>query len=71
MKVLSVKIKQAEKPVDVVDMYVDKGLISGGHSALPDIDVDYASDRRQEMKEYLEERYNINGKHNIFGLYKS
>jgi len=29
MKVLSVKIKQAEKPVDVVDMYVDKGLISG------------------------------------------
>lgn len=66
MKVLSVKIKQTEKPIDVVDMYVDKGLVSGGHSALPDIDVDYASDRRQEMKEYLEERYNINGKQRVF-----
>lgn len=32
----------------------------------PDIDVDYASDRRQEMKEYLEERYNINGKQRVF-----
>ena len=31
-----------------------------------DIDVDYASDRRQEMKEYLEERYNVNGKQRVF-----
>ena len=27
-----------------------------------DIDVDYASDRRQEIKDYLEERYNADGR---------
>ena len=31
-----------------------------------DIDVDYASDRRQEMKEYLEERYNVDGRQRVF-----
>lgn len=33
---------------------------------MPDIDVDYASDRRQEMKEYLESRYNILGRQRVF-----
>ena len=41
-----------------MDAFVDKGLTEGGHASLPDIDVDYASDRRQEIKDYLEERYN-------------
>ena len=40
----------------VIDSFVDKGLVEGGHASLPDIDVDYASDRRQEMKDYLEQR---------------
>lgn len=31
-----------------------------------DIDVDYASDRRQEMKEYLEQRYNVGGRQRVF-----
>ena len=31
-----------------------------------DIDVDYASDRRQEMKDYLEQRYNVNGRQRVF-----
>lgn len=31
-----------------------------------DIDVDYASDRRQEIKEYLEERYNVEGRQRVF-----
>lgn len=31
-----------------------------------DIDVDYASDRRQEIKEYLEERYNTQGRRRVF-----
>ncbi len=48
------------------DAYVDRGLVEGGHSALPDIDVDYASDRRQEIKEYLEERYNVGGAQRVF-----
>ena len=31
-----------------------------------DIDVDYASDRRQEIKDYLEERYNADGRQRVF-----
>lgn len=50
----------------VTDAFVDKGLVPGGHAALPDIDVDYASDRRQEIKEYLEERYNTGGRRRVF-----
>ena len=49
-----------------MDAFVDKGLVTGGHASLPDIDVDYASDRRQEIKEYLEERYNTDGRRRVF-----
>ena len=50
----------------VIDSFVDKGLVEGGHASLPDIDVDYASDRRQEMKDYLEQRYNVGGRQRVF-----
>lgn len=50
----------------VSDCFVSRGLQKGGHSAMPDIDTDFASDRRQEIKEYLESRYNINGKQRVF-----
>ncbi len=50
----------------VMDAFVDKGLIEGGHASLPDIDVDYASDRRQEVKDYLEKRYNTEGRQRVF-----
>lgn len=66
MKIESVTIKKARKTMSVRDAYVDRGLVEGGHSALPDIDVDYASDRRQEIKEYLEERYNVGGAQRVF-----
>jgi len=66
MKVTDIKIKRAGKPLTVTDAFVDKGLVPGGHAALPDIDVDYASDRRQEIKEYLEERYNTGGRRRFF-----
>lgn len=49
-----------------MDSFIDKGLVPGGHAALPDIDVDYASDRRQEIKEYLEERYDTCGRRRVF-----
>lgn len=49
-----------------MDSFIDKGLVPGGHAALPDIDVDYASDRRQEIKEYLEERYDTCGRQRVF-----
>ena len=31
-----------------------------------DVDVDYQSDRRQEVKEYIERRYNHDGKQRVF-----
>lgn len=66
MIVESIKMKKAAGKMPVMDCFTDRGLVVGGHSALPDIDVDYASDRRQEIKEYLEERYNTEGRQRVF-----
>ena len=60
------EIKRAKVKLFALDSCVGKGLVQGGHSALPDIDVDYQSDRRQEIKEYLETRYNVDGKQRVF-----
>lgn len=48
------------------DLFIDRGLAKGGHSESPDVDIDFASNRRQEIKEYLEERYNQKGKQRVF-----
>ena len=66
MKVTHIRIRKADGPLTVMDAFVDKGLTEGGHASLPDIDVDYASDRRQEIKDYLEERYNADGRQRVF-----
>ena len=66
MKVTHIRIRKADGPLTVMDAFVDKGLTEGGHASLPDIDVDYASDRRQEIKDYLEERYNAGGRQRVF-----
>lgn len=66
MKVSSIHIQKTQETIPVLDSFVGKGLVKGGHSALPDIDVDYASNRRHEIKEYLETRYNVNGKQRVF-----
>lgn len=66
MRVDKIRIRKANEPMTVLDSFVDKGLVEGGHASLPDIDVDYASDRRQEMKDYLEQRYNVNGRQRVF-----
>ena len=66
MRVDKIRIRKANEPMTVLDAFVDKGLVEGGHASLPDIDVDYASDRRQEMKDYLEQRYNVNGRQRVF-----
>ncbi|MDR1718081.1 MAG: DNA polymerase III subunit alpha [Prevotella sp.] len=66
MRVSEIKIITVPEDTGVIDCRVTKGLKEGGHSAAPDVDIDYASDRRQEIKEYLERRYNINGKQRVF-----
>ena len=65
-KVTQVEIKRAGTEITVLDSDVGRGLQRGGHSALPDIDIDYQSDRRQEIKEYLETRYNTGGRQRVF-----
>lgn len=66
MKVQDIKIRRTREPLTAADSFVGKGLVEGGHASLPDIDVDYASDRRQEIKEYLEQRYNTGGRRRVF-----
>ena len=66
MLISKINSRNAKWSMTVIDSFVGKGLEQGGHSALPDIDSDFASDRRQEIKEYLEERYNMNGKQHVF-----
>jgi DNA polymerase-3 subunit alpha len=66
MKVLSINRKRAIEKRFVTGCFVDKGLEEGGHSSMPDIDIDFASDRRQEIREYLEERYSVNGRQRVF-----
>ena len=66
MKVEKIKHIKSESPVVVVDCFVDKGYLQGSGGQLPDVDVDYQSDRRAEIKEYIEKRYNHNGKQRVF-----
>lgn len=59
------RLEQLEKshtcqPVAVLDFDVKNGYRQGPGGQLPDVDCDFQSDRRQEVKEYIENRYNQN-----------
>lgn len=66
MKVISVEKKISHDKQTVLDCYIDNGYLQGGSSSLPDVDVDYQSDKRQEVKAYTERRYNKNGLQRVF-----
>lgn len=66
MVVESVEFKQTQIPVQALDCLTGSGFRQGDGGSLPDIDTDFASNRRQEVKEYLECRYNMNGKQRVF-----
>ena len=66
MKVISVKYKTSSTEVKAIDCFVDSGYLQGPGGSLPDVDVDFQSDRRQEVKEYIERRYNHDGKQRVF-----
>ena len=66
MKVLKVEQKKSTKAVKTIDCFVDQGYLQGGSSSLPDVDCDFQADRRQEVKEYIERRYNHDGKQRVF-----
>ena len=66
MKVSKIKHISSPVPVAVVDTFVGDGYLQGPGGSLPDVDSDYQSDRRQEVKEYIERRYNHDGKQRVF-----
>lgn len=66
MKVAKIKYIETDTPISVVGCYVGDGYLQGLAGALPDVDNDFDSTRRQEVKEYLERRYNLNGKQRVF-----
>lgn len=66
MKIKHVSIKQGMSQAKVLDCSVGDGYRQGSGGVLADVDIDFQSDRRQEVKEYLERRYNTNGKQRVF-----
>lgn len=66
MKVVKVKKYSVKTSSFALDSHVDIGYIKNAHGSLPDVDLDFQSDRRQEVKEYLERRYNHDGLLRVF-----
>lgn len=66
MKVLNIKQFKSKTPVKAIDCFVGDGYLQGTSGSLPDVDVDFQADRRQEVKEYIERRYNHDGKQRVF-----
>lgn len=58
MKFESIERIQTTLPIAVLDFDVKDGYRQGPGGQLPDVDCDFQSDRRQEVKEYIEKRYN-------------
>lgn len=66
MKILQIKQVNSNNSVKVLDCCVKNGYLQGAGGQLADVDLDYQSDRRQEVKEYLERRYNLGSKQRVF-----
>lgn len=66
MKVINVKKIKERVGHQVLDACIENGYVKNAHGSLPDVDVDFDSERRQDVKEYLERRYNHNGKLRVF-----
>lgn len=66
MKIVTKKFIESPTPVTVSDCEVGNGYFKSNHGSLPDIDVDFNADRREEVKQYLEQRYNKNGVQRVF-----
>lgn len=66
MKVISAEVKTSKSPVKTIDTFVDSGYLQGASGSLPDVDIDYQSDKRQDVKAYTEKRYNHDGLQRVF-----
>ena len=59
-------IKKGNHPQTVLDSEIEIGYLQGSGRQLADVDLDFQSDRRVDIKEYLERRYNTDGKQRVF-----
>lgn len=66
MRIINVKPVKSEQVVKTIDCFVGNGYLQGAGGSLPDVDTDFQSDRRQEIKEYIKKRYNHNEKQRVF-----
>jgi len=66
MQIVCVKQKISNSPIVVLDTVVLDGYRQGGGGSCGDVDIDFQSNRREEVKEYIERRYNVGGKQRVF-----
>lgn len=66
MKIQSIEQETLPEKTAVADTFASDGYRQGPGGQLPDVDIDFQSDRRQEVKEYLERRYNTDGRQQVF-----
>lgn len=64
MKITNI-VRKNDKTL-VNDCYAGDGYVKRNHGSLPDIDSDFNAERRDEIKSYLERRYNKNGLQRVF-----
>lgn len=66
MKIANIKRVSNDTPSTVLDCFVGNGYLKSAHGSLPDVDCDFESKKRQQVKEYYENRYNHDGKQRVF-----
>lgn len=57
MKIKRLQNIQITDQIEALDCCVGGGYVKAVHGSLPDVDVDFESEKRQQVKEYLELRY--------------
>lgn len=66
MKIVHIQQEKLPERIPITDSFSGDGYRQGPGGQLPDVDIDFQSDRRQEVKEYLEQRYNTDGRQQVF-----
>ena len=66
MKIVHIRQEKLSERIPIADSFAGDGYRQGPGGQLPDVDIDFQSDRRQEVKEYLERRYNTDGRQQVF-----
>ena len=64
MKIKNVNVINGHRKV--MDACIINGYSKTFHGSLPDVDNDFNADRRDEVKAYLERRYNKDGLQRVF-----